>query len=212
MNKVPVIRAETDLSGGEPLALVVAFSARALAHAVVRSGFSVISLDAFGDQDLLEIARQCHVLREWGGSASAMSVQPDRWGFYSAGEKTPASGVSVPVFLGGGCENWPHLLRQLENLPGVHLLGPRAEQMRSIRNLELWAAPNPGLTFQPQQSRWPVEDRSPLPAYASRANLRSGGGAAVVAVALSRRGQPSTLPGVGIGKKRSRGACWASPA
>ena len=99
-----------------PLTLgVIGYSTRALLQAIVDLGHHAISIDAFGDQDTLELAKRVHVIDDWphGISEAARSERVDGW------------------LLGGGMENYAELLTHTS----TKVLGPNIEQMQTLRSL-----------------------------------------------------------------------------
>lgn len=118
-------RAQSGLTFG-----VVGYSTRALVQAATDLGHAAIAIDAFGDQDTVDIAEAVHVVRDWpGGIASAASLcQVDAW------------------LLGGGMENCYPLLQSTDpsNIGSTDciaelaqlapVLGPDRHQMSLLRS------------------------------------------------------------------------------
>lgn len=117
---------------------VIAYSARALAQAAVELGYEVTAVDAFRDQDTLDIA-SCTKVARWPQDigASTCGVTCDAW------------------LLGGGMEHSPQLLAQLAR--HAPILGPTSNQLRQLRRLRYWQA----LAESISGLAWPRTRRSP---------------------------------------------------
>ncbi|MGN6547584.1 MAG: ATP-grasp domain-containing protein [Aureliella sp.] len=103
---------------------LVGYSTRALAEAATELGFAVSAIDAFGDQDLLDIA-ECHLAERWPHDiiARAREVACDGW------------------LLGGGMENHGRLVASLTGPDFAEhgrVLGPTRSQLATLRSLRYW--------------------------------------------------------------------------
>lgn len=116
---------------------IVGYSARALSAAAVDLGYDVIAVDAFGDQDLLDMA-SCVTVTNWPHDIAACisQVDCDAW------------------LLAGGMEHHTHLLSQLSQRAPI--LGPTATQMRQLRSVRYWRE----LADCDARLGWPATSRS----------------------------------------------------
>ena len=98
---------------------LVGYSTRALAEAAYELGFTVSAVDAFCDQDLLDIA-QCQLVCDWPHDiiSCARRVDCDGW------------------LLAGGMENHGRLVAQLG--ANGRVLGPTRAQLAHLRRVRLW--------------------------------------------------------------------------
>ena len=139
MDKVSGLPGNTTPFGLDRHCLAIGFSVRALVQALRGAGFSVIALDAFGDYDTRESAKVPQIITEWGAANPEKALKGVRT-FYRELHKPLQTDIFLPVFMAGGCENWPELVSFLRKLPNIRILGPTAEQMRAFRSPELWRA------------------------------------------------------------------------
>ncbi|MCC6508532.1 MAG: ATP-grasp domain-containing protein [Pirellulaceae bacterium] len=114
------------------------YSSRALVQAVVDLGHHAISLDAFGDQDTIELATRSYVVEDWpfGILPVAGQFHVDGW------------------LLAGGMEHLPDTVHELNRLAPV--LGPSAEDLRTLRLPGFWQA----CTEQLEGVGWPSTQRA----------------------------------------------------
>ena len=136
-----------------PWCLAIGFSVRALAQALNTAGFSVIAVDAFGDQDTRESSKVLQIAPNWGakfqenwleslfgrqiGPASLHYIAQK--GLNGVAERAAFQGeaknsIPVPVFLGGGCENWQPLLEYLHSKPCLSVTAPPVAAMNWLRD------------------------------------------------------------------------------
>ena len=139
MDKVSGLPGNTTPFGLGSHCLAIGFSVRALVQALREAGFSVIALDAFGDYDTRESAKVPQIITEWGAANPEKALQ-GVLAFYRELHKPLQTDIFLPVFLAGGCENWPEFVSFLRKLPSIRILGPTAEQMRAFRSPEFWRA------------------------------------------------------------------------
>lgn len=189
MDKVSGLRSNTTPFGPDNHCLAIGFSVRALVQALREAGFSVIALDAFGDYDTRESAKVPQIITEWGAAdpeKALQGVSP----FYRELHNPLRTDMFLPVFLAGGCENWPELVNCLRQLPGTRILGPTAGQFRALRSPEVWRASTQGTPIGFPTSLFEdsefsaVSQDNPLLCYSSTTWLRksrsSGGGMGVI--------------------------------
>jgi uncharacterized protein len=133
----------------QPVGVAIGVSSRALCHALVHTGFRVISVDAFGDSDCAELAEHSLKLSKWGAEEALIPLQHELHEYYCSVHRGESNQQRLPVFLAGGCENWPELLDVLKRSPHLTIWGPDTDQMRRLRSLDLWsrAAAVSGLKF-----------------------------------------------------------------
>lgn len=188
MDKVSGLPGNTTPFGPDSHCLAIGFSVRALVQALREAGFSVIALDAFGDYDTRESAKVPQIITEWGAANPEKALQGVS-AFYRELHKPLQTDIFLPVFMAGGCENWPELVSFLRKLPSIRILGPTAEQMRAFRSPELWRASTEGTsvgfpTSVLEDSEAEADPQAlPLLCHPSRTWLRksrsSGGGMGV---------------------------------
>ncbi len=139
MDKVSGFPGDTTPFGLDIHCLAIGFSVRALVQALREAGFSVIALDAFGDYDTRESAKVPQIITEWGAADPENALQGVS-AFYRELHNPLGTDIFRPVFMAGGCENWPELVSYLRKLPSIRILGPSADQMLAFRSPELWSA------------------------------------------------------------------------
>lgn len=202
MDKVSGLPGNTTPFGLDCHCLAIGFSARALAQALREAGFSVIALDAFGDYDTRESAKVPQIITEWGAADPEKALQ-GVWPFYRELQNPLETDIFLPVFMAGGCENWPELLSFLRKLPNIRILGPTNDQMIGLRSPELLKACTESTSVGFPTSLFEdleFEDEkqtSLFPGYASTTWLRksrsSGGGMGVSPLLLNQNfGDQST--------------------
>lgn len=98
---------------------LVGYSTRALAEAAAALGFRVAAVDAFGDQDTVDVA-DCRCVADWPRAV------------IECARALPCNGW----LLGGGMENHGRLVAQLAALAPV--LGPTRAQLAALRSLKYW--------------------------------------------------------------------------
>jgi len=98
----------------EPI-LIVGASARAAVESAQRASIDCWAADLFGDQDLIRHCR-CQILHDWPGDVVKLIK-----------ESEPVSWMYT-----GGLENWPLILKQLENRST--LLGCHSEAVALVRD------------------------------------------------------------------------------
>ena len=100
--------------------LVVGVSVRAMAASAVRSGYTVVALDAFGDQDLIQIAESHALSREFN-----MRYSPEA--LHRASRKLSFDAVAYTSNL----ENYPGIL---EHIAGERaIIGNSPQTVRAVR-------------------------------------------------------------------------------
>jgi predicted ATP-grasp superfamily ATP-dependent carboligase len=176
IDKVSECSLENSHFGGINTCLAIGYSARALSEALRDLGLSVIAADAFGDYDTLETAKEAQIILGWGEESSASGLLA---ALVPASRSLPRP-ARLPVFLGGGCENWPSLIRHLEKTAWVNLLGPNSQQLSNLRNPLAWSAAVQGteIGFPPSDFSQVVQNAGfePTRPGAQRAtDLRVGG-------------------------------------
>lgn len=141
---------------------VVGYSARALVEAAagIATISSLVAVDAFADQDTLDVA-ECHRVSRWPGDilVCAQRGQCDAW------------------LLAGGLEHHSRLVDQLAL--DARVLGPTGIQLKQLRSLRAWrqlADGLPGLILPPSSGVLPSESG----AAQLFKPLRSSGGLGII--------------------------------
>jgi predicted ATP-grasp superfamily ATP-dependent carboligase len=101
--------------------LVVGISVRAMVESAVHSGYSVIALDAFGDQDLRELAEAHSLHHDFHARYSSRAL-------YEAGRQLDFDSVAYTSNL----ENHPEIIRQLGQ--DHQILGNSSDVVKSVRS------------------------------------------------------------------------------
>jgi predicted ATP-grasp superfamily ATP-dependent carboligase len=120
------------LSGGGDSWLVVGFSVRALAEAVVALGGQPFSVDHFTDQDCRELACGWAHIKNWGKGWPEL-----RDALTPLVQKAPGMVLPTRVLLGGGTENWLELIDELHQ--SFQVLGPTLDQLQQLRSSQFWS-------------------------------------------------------------------------
>lgn len=134
MSKVSRLPTASNDSGGWPNLMVVGFSARALAEAVLHLGCRPAVIDHFSDHDCQLAAQDTLRLPAWGQHAAGQSqVLADILNWLV--DRQQHTGP-LQILLGGGTENWPQLIGLLHDR--FEVLGPSVAQLRKLRDWEFW--------------------------------------------------------------------------
>jgi predicted ATP-grasp superfamily ATP-dependent carboligase len=104
--------------------LLIGVSARGMAESAVKSGYSVIALDAFGDLDLQGLCESHALLRDFGIPYSVK-------GLYQASRRLRFDAIAYTSNL----ENYPEVVQRIAR--HHDLLGNPAEALRRVRDSSL---------------------------------------------------------------------------
>lgn len=116
---------------------VVGYSTRALVQAVKELGHTAIAIDAFGDQDTLDLAQAVHVVDDWpaGIRRAVERCKVDGWLLGGGMEHVVLdSGFDLDCNAGTGTSR--SRSRSRETLAPI--LGPDLEQMNLLRSTAFW--------------------------------------------------------------------------
>ena len=104
--------------------LLIGVSARGMAESAVKSGYSIVALDAFGDLDLQGLCESHALLRDFGVPYSVK-------GLYQASSRLRFDAIAYTSNL----ENYPEVVGQIARRHD--LLGNTAEALRRVRDSSL---------------------------------------------------------------------------
>jgi uncharacterized protein len=116
-----VLPAQTVLHDSLMKILVVGISVRAIVESAVHSGYSVIALDAFGDQDLKALTESYALRRDFGASYSPHSL-------FEASRQIEFEAVAYTSNL----ENYPEIIELFA--ADQRLIGNLPQTVRAVRN------------------------------------------------------------------------------
>jgi len=155
--------------------LLVGVSVRAMAASAVRSGYDVVTLDAFGDLDLQTLCQGYSLRRDFQKVFSAK-------GLYQASQELQYEGVAYTANF----ENYPKLVEAFSQQK--QLLGNPPGVLRRVRNWsKLFEVLNKA-GFSTPETWYSVNDRQPDPQQNWLQKPRRGGGGQHIQV--WKEGQP----------------------
>ncbi len=141
---------ETATARGRTHPIVVGFSVRSLAEAVVALGYSPVAVDHFTDHDCRELSLEAYQIVSWGDGTPQIDELVRQFGARSD------NAARTPVLLGGGTENWPELIEELHR--NFKVLGPTLAQVKQLRSHDFWrvAVDGTGILFPETRMEPPV--------------------------------------------------------